>query len=176
MRIDSIDREKSDHADHHEDTEDTEVNHESNIQERIVREKGLLYFINTHLNNNLSFGKRLNSIVNIEDSNYSNSSLNTIYCAIVNVGFNNSSLNSGNKNLKKLFIFPIKLCRDKRTMPGFLNQEWFKLFPFILYSRKADGFFVWLVSSSNAIPSTSEIQYIIFVIVSHFNVRNWQRS
>ena len=61
-------------------------------------------------------------------------------------------------------------------MPGFLNKEWFKLFPFILYSRKVDGFFVWFVSSSNVVPSTSEIQYIIFVIVSHFNDRNWQRS
>ena len=69
MRIDSVDREKSDHADQHKDTEDTDVNHESNIQERIVREKGLLYFIKTRLNKNLSFGKRPISIVNIEGSN-----------------------------------------------------------------------------------------------------------
>ena len=69
MRIDSIDREKSNHADQQEDTEDTDVNHESNIWEAIVREKGLLYFIKTRLNKNLFFEKRPISIVNIEDSN-----------------------------------------------------------------------------------------------------------
>ena len=69
MRIDSIDREKSNHADQQEDTEDTDVNHESNIWEGIVRGKGLLYFIKTRLNKNLFFEKRPISIVNIEDSN-----------------------------------------------------------------------------------------------------------
>ena len=69
MWIDSIDREKSNHADQQEDTEDTDVNHESNIWEGIVREKGLLYFIKTRLNKNLFFEKRPISIVNIEDSN-----------------------------------------------------------------------------------------------------------
>lgn len=69
MRIDSIDREKCNHADQQEDTEDTDVNHESNIQEGIVREKGLLYFIKTRLNKNLFFEKRPISIVIIEDSN-----------------------------------------------------------------------------------------------------------
>ena len=69
MRIDSIDREKSNHADQQEDTEDTDVNHKSNIWEGIVREKGLLYFIKTRLNKNLFFEKLPISIVNIEDSN-----------------------------------------------------------------------------------------------------------